>query len=55
MNELIAKTDIDRISMEVLRGSKSLDIFPTPVDRIVEYSELLVKKRPGCLSGTSNF
>lgn len=44
MNQLIAKTDIDRISMEVLHGSKSLDIFPTPVDRIVEYSELLVKK-----------
>ena len=42
MTELIAKKDIDRISLEVLRGSKSLDVFPTPVDRIVEYSELLV-------------
>lgn len=43
MIELLAKTDIDRISLEILRGSKSLDIFPTPVDRIVEYAELLVK------------
>jgi len=44
MTELIATKDIDRISMDVLRGSKSLDTFPTPVDKIVEYAELLVKK-----------
>jgi hypothetical protein len=44
MDELISKSDIDRISMEVLRGSKSLNVFPTPVNRIVEYADLLVKK-----------
>ncbi|HWJ29715.1 MAG TPA: ImmA/IrrE family metallo-endopeptidase [Flavisolibacter sp.] len=44
MSELISKNDIDRISMEVLKGSKSLDVYPTPVDRIVEYADLLVKK-----------
>lgn len=43
MTDLLAQTDIDRISLEILRGSKSLDIFPTPVDKIVEYAELLVK------------
>ncbi len=36
--------DIDRISLEVLRSSKSLDIFPTPVDRIVEYCDLQLQK-----------
>ena len=43
MNELVSKTDIDRLSMEVLRRSKSLDVFPTPVDRIVEFSDLVVR------------
>ena len=42
MNELLAKADIERISMQVLRGSKSLDVFPTPVEKIVQYSELVV-------------
>lgn len=44
MNNLIAKADIDRISMEVLRSSKSLDVFPTPVNRILEFADLVVKK-----------
>jgi hypothetical protein len=43
VTHLTAKADIDRISLELLRRSKSLDVFPTPVDRIVEYSDLLVK------------
>jgi len=42
MNDLLAKADIERISMQVLRGSKSLDIFPTPVEKIVQYAELVV-------------
>jgi hypothetical protein len=44
MNNLIAKPDIDRISMELLRGSKSLNVFPTRVDQIVEYADLFVNK-----------
>lgn len=44
MVDLSAKTDIEKISFEVLKNSKSLDVFPTPVDRIVEYTELIVRK-----------
>jgi len=36
------KKDIEEVSFELLRQSKSLDIFPTPVDQIVEYSNLVV-------------
>lgn len=43
MNDLPAKRDIEKISFEILRGSKSLDVFPTPVDQIVAYSELVVR------------
>lgn len=39
-----SKKDIEKKSLEILRGSKSFDIFPTPVDKIVSYSELLVQK-----------
>jgi Zn-dependent peptidase ImmA (M78 family) len=44
MVDLPAKNDIEKISFEVLKNSKSLDIFPTPVDKIVAYSELIVRK-----------
>jgi len=43
MNELVSAADIDRLSLELLRASKSLDVFPTPVDRIVEYADLVVR------------
>ncbi|WP_104735171.1 ImmA/IrrE family metallo-endopeptidase [Hanstruepera ponticola] len=36
------KKDIEEVSFEILKQSKSLDIFPTPVDKIVEHSELVV-------------
>jgi len=42
MVELQSKKDIEKISYEILRGSKSLDVFPTPVDKIVSYAELAV-------------
>jgi Zn-dependent peptidase ImmA (M78 family) len=44
MVDLPAKNDIEKISFEVLKSSKSLDVFPTPVDKIVAYSELIVRK-----------
>jgi hypothetical protein len=44
MLEQHTRKDIEKISYEILRGSKSLDIFPTPVDKIVEYAELVVRK-----------
>jgi hypothetical protein len=43
MNELVAKADIEKYSMQILRGSKSLDVFPTPVDQIVDYAGLVIK------------
>ena len=34
--------DIEKISLEILKDSKSLDIFPTPIDKIVSYVNLTV-------------
>lgn len=42
MIELQSKKDIEKISYEILKDSKSLDIFPTPIDKIVSYTELTV-------------
>jgi Zn-dependent peptidase ImmA (M78 family) len=42
MLELHSKKDIEKISLEILKGSKSLDRFPTPITEIVSYSELIV-------------
>ena len=42
MIELLSKTDIDKISLNILKGSKAWGKLPTPVDSIVEYSELVV-------------
>lgn len=35
-----SKSDIDKISHDILKQSKALDVFPTPVDVIREYTEL---------------
>ena len=42
MAELSSKKDIDKISYDILRGSKSFDVFPTPIDTIVSYAELTI-------------
>lgn len=39
-----SRQDIEKISFEILKQSKALDVFPTPVSKIVEYSELVVSK-----------
>lgn len=44
MNNLLSASDIEKISYEILKSSKSLGIFPTPVDKIVAYSELIVRE-----------
>lgn len=36
--------DIEDIAYDLLKQSKSLGIFPTPVDEIIKYSELLYKE-----------
>lgn len=38
------KADIERISYDILKSSKSWGKFPTPVDAIVDYSDLIVNK-----------
>jgi Zn-dependent peptidase ImmA (M78 family) len=42
MEHLQSKKDIENISHEILRGSKSLDVFPTPIDKIIQYSDLVI-------------
>lgn len=38
------KKDIDQISQDLLKQSKAIDIFPTPVDKIVNFSDLIINK-----------
>lgn len=38
------RKDIEKVSFELLKDSKSLDVFPTPVDKIIEYSELIIDR-----------
>ncbi|CAN5137178.1 hypothetical protein BH11BAC5_BH11BAC5_09760 [soil metagenome] len=40
MDNLHSKKEIDNLIFEILKSSKALDVFPTPVDKIVEYCEL---------------
>ena len=39
---LHSKKDIDNISHDILKSSKSLDVFPTPIEKIVQHSELYI-------------
>lgn len=39
---LPSKNDIDNISYDILKSSKSLDVFPTPIEKIVQHSELYI-------------
>lgn len=42
-----SKKDIDNLIFDILKRSKSLDVFPTPVDKIVEYCELNLSNKNG--------
>lgn len=42
MADLQSKKDIEKISYEILKSSKSFDVFPTPIDTIVHYAELTI-------------
>lgn len=50
-----SKKNIDNIVFDILRKSKSLDIFPTPVDKIVEYCELNLNNNDGFHSGVNTY
>ncbi len=39
---LTSKKDIDNISYDILKSSKALDVFPTPIEKIVQHSELYI-------------
>jgi len=44
MVEIPSKKDIDKTSYELLKQSKALGILPTPIDKIIACSELIVAK-----------
>jgi len=39
------KKDIEKTSFELLKSSKALDIFPTPVDQILNYSDFAIDNK----------
>ncbi len=43
--DLHAAKDIDKLSFDILKASKSFDIYPTPVDQIVDYSDLIINNK----------
>lgn len=45
MVDLYTRKEIEIVSMDILRQSKSLDIFPTPVDKIVHFSDLIIDEK----------
>jgi len=42
MIDEFTKKEIDKISYELLRSSKALDVFPTPVNTILNYSDFVL-------------
>lgn len=42
MDHLQSRRDIENISYDILKASKSLDVFPTPIDNIIQYTDLVV-------------
>lgn len=49
------KKDIDNIVYDILRQSKSFDVFPTPVKDIVQFSELYVDTHTSIYSIPNNY
>lgn len=47
MNNHHSKKEIDDLIFEILRSSKALDMFPTPIDKIVQYCELNLSDENG--------
>ena len=55
MLESHTKKDIEKVSYDILKESKCFDKFPTPVDKIVSYSELVVNNDISLSRIHSNF
>jgi Zn-dependent peptidase ImmA (M78 family) len=45
MFDLPSKSDIEAISMDLLKQSKSIDVFPTPVDSILRHVDLRIETK----------
>lgn len=45
MTELYSAGDIDKVSRAILKGSRAWGVLPTPVDKIVDFTELIVNKQ----------
>ena len=43
-NSITSQEKIQDISFDILKQSKSIGVFPTPVDKIVQFVELKVSK-----------
>jgi len=43
MAEIHAQKDIETISVDILKQAKAFDVFPTPVDQIVHFSDLVLE------------
>ncbi len=41
------KKEIEKVTYDILKQSKCFDVFPTPFDKIVEFSELYVDTQTG--------
>ena len=55
MIDEFTKRDIEKISYELLKSSKSLDVFPTPVDSILNYSDFVVDNKIDLLNIKHSF
>jgi Zn-dependent peptidase ImmA (M78 family) len=49
------KKEIEKVTYDILKQSKCFDIFPTPVDKIVEFSELYIDTHTGIHSIPNNY
>lgn len=49
------KKDIEKITYEVLKQSKSFDIFPTPVDSILNYTNFTIDNKINLLEIEPSF
>lgn len=49
------RKDIEKVSFELLKDSKALDIFPTPVDKIIQHSELIINNKVDLSKIDKNF
>jgi Zn-dependent peptidase ImmA (M78 family) len=55
MPNSITRKDIDKIGYDLLKQTKGFDVFPTPVDKIVSFSNLYVDNHTDLSSVSNNF